>query len=100
MYQAIGIVELKSIAKGIEATDAALKSAGVKLVSAHPSCPGKYEIILTGGIAYSKYCVEEIKKQVGFLAPVVVLPGEGEMESLAFNALGALNGELPIHEYK
>ena len=51
MYQAIGIVELKSIAKGIEATDAALKSAGVKLVSAHPSCPGKYEIILTGGIA-------------------------------------------------
>ena len=47
MYQAIGIVELKSIAKGIEATDAALKSAGVKLVSAHPSCPGKYEIILT-----------------------------------------------------
>ena len=36
---------------------------------------GKAEvIILTGGIAYSKYCVEEIKKQVGFLAPVVVLP--------------------------
>ena len=27
MYQAIGIIELKSIAKGIEATDAALKSA-------------------------------------------------------------------------
>ena len=26
MYQAIGIIELKSIAKGIEATDAALKS--------------------------------------------------------------------------
>jgi hypothetical protein len=56
--------------------------------------------ILTGGIAYSKYCVEEIKKQVSFLAPVIVLPGEGEMESLAFNALGALNGELPVHEYK
>lgn len=56
-------------------------------------------IILTGGIAHSKYCVEEIKKQVEFLAPVVVLPGEGEMRSLAFNALGALNGELPIQEY-
>ena len=58
------------------------------------------QIILTGGIAYSKYCVEEIKKQVDFLAPVIVMPGEGEMESLAFNALGALNGELPVHEYK
>ena len=43
--------------------------------------------------------VEEIKNQVEFLAPVVVLPGEGEMRSLAFNALGALNGELPIQEY-
>ena len=31
---------------------------------------------------------------------IIVLPGEGEMESLAFNALGALNGELPVHEYK
>ena len=51
MYQAIGIIELKSIAKGIEATDAALKSAGIRLVQAHPSCPGKYEFILTGAIA-------------------------------------------------
>jgi len=37
---------------------------------------------------------------VDFLAPGIVMPGEGVMESLAFNALGALNGELPVHEYK
>ena len=48
MFKAIGVIELKSIPKGVEATDAALKSAGVDKVSAHPSCPGKYEIILTG----------------------------------------------------
>ena len=47
MFKAIGVLELKCIPKGVEATDAALKSAGVELVSAHPSCPGKYEIILT-----------------------------------------------------
>ena len=29
MYKAIGIIELKSIPKGVEAADAALKSAGV-----------------------------------------------------------------------
>jgi microcompartment protein CcmL/EutN len=58
MYQAIGIIELKSIAKGIEATDAALKSAGIRLVQAHPSCPGKYEIILTGAIADVSAAVE------------------------------------------
>lgn len=51
MFKAIGVIELKSIPKGVEATDAALKSAGVELVSAHPSCPGKYEMILTGSIS-------------------------------------------------
>ncbi len=61
MYQAIGILELKSLAKGIEATDAALKSAGIRLVSAHPSCPGKYEIILTGTISDVTAAVEHVK---------------------------------------
>ena len=51
MFKAVGVIELKSIPKGVEATDAALKSAGVELVSAHPSCPGKYEMILTGSIS-------------------------------------------------
>ncbi len=51
MYQAIAVIELKSIARGIDAADTALKSAGVRLISAHASCPGKYEIILTGNIS-------------------------------------------------
>lgn len=51
MFNAIGVIELKNVPKGIEATDDALKSAGVTLVAAHPSCPGKYEIILTGSIS-------------------------------------------------
>ena len=61
MYQAIGVIELKSIAKGVEATDAALKSAGISLVSAHPACPGKYEIILTGTISNVTAAVEHVK---------------------------------------
>ena len=61
MYQAIGVIELKSIAKGIEATDAALKSAGITLVSAHPACPGKYEIILTGAIADVSAALSHVK---------------------------------------
>ena len=69
MYQAIGVIELKSIAKGIEATDAALKSAGISLVSARPACPGKYEIIVTGSISAVTAAVENaaamaIKKPV------------------------------------
>ena len=63
MYQAIGVIELKSIAKGIEATDAALKSAGISLVSARPACPGKYEIILTGSISNVTSAVEHVKER-------------------------------------
>ena len=65
MYQAIGVIELKSIAKGIEATDAALKSAGISLISAHPACPGKFEIILTGTISNVTSSVEHVKERFG-----------------------------------
>ena len=60
MFKAIGVIELKSIPKGVEAADAALKSAGVEMVSSHPSCPGKYEIILTGSISNVQSAVEHV----------------------------------------
>ena len=61
MFKAIGVIELKSIPKGVEAADAALKSAGVEMVAAHPACPGKYEIILTGSISNVTASVEHVK---------------------------------------
>lgn len=56
-------------------------------------------IVLTGGIAYSQYCVSKLSEQIKFLAPISVFPGEDEMEALVFNALGALRGELLCKEY-
>lgn len=49
-------------------------------------------IVLTGGIAFSKYVTEGITERVQFIAPVEVIPGEKEMDSLAFGALRVLNG--------
>ena len=60
MENSIGIIEIKSIAKGIEACDSALKSAGVKLITAQPICPGKYEIILTGNLADVQAAVDHV----------------------------------------
>jgi len=57
-------------------------------------------IILTGGIAHSDYVVSRIKESVSYIAPVVVYPGEDEMEALAMSAYEALNGILPINDYK
>lgn len=63
MYQAVGVIELKSISKGIEATDAALKSAGVSLISARAACPGKFEMILTGTISNVSSAVDHVKSR-------------------------------------
>ncbi len=56
-------------------------------------------IILTGGIAYSKPIVEDIKERVGFIAPVEIYAGENELESLAENGYGVLAGEFDIKYY-
>ena len=44
-------LELNSIAKGIQAADMMLKAAEIRLVSARPSCPGKYQILITGEVS-------------------------------------------------
>lgn len=57
-------------------------------------------ILLTGGMAHSRYITSRIQERVGFLAPVHIYPGEDELQALALNALGALKGELNVKEYK
>lgn len=56
-------------------------------------------IILTGGIAYSERIVSEITKRVQFIAPVVAIPGEEELEALAFGALRVIRGQEDIQIY-
>ena len=46
---ALGLLELKSVARGVVAADALAKRAMVRLVLAHPVSPGKFIILLTGG---------------------------------------------------
>lgn len=47
---AIGFLELNSIAKGVEVADIILKAANVKILSAKASCPGKYYLLFTGNV--------------------------------------------------
>jgi len=56
-------------------------------------------IIITGGIAYWNYIVDELKKRVGWMAPVHVYPGEDEMSALADNAAAALRGDIEVKKY-
>ena len=56
-------------------------------------------IILTGGIAHDQTTTEKIKQMTGFIADVVVYPGEDEMKALAFNALLALDNKVSVKTY-
>lgn len=59
-----------------------------------PSVCGKVDyIVLTGGLAYSKLFTDLVKERIGFLAPVVLIPGENEMIALAQGAIRVLRGE-------
>ncbi len=57
-------------------------------------------ILITGGVANSKWLVNLITERVHKIAPTHVYPGEDEMRALAFNGLRVLRGEAEIKEYK
>jgi len=57
-------------------------------------------IVLTGGIAYSKLFTSMIKKRVEFLAPVEIIPGENEMQTLYEGAMRVLSGEEQAHVFE
>jgi len=56
-------------------------------------------IVLAGGLAGSALVVGWIKERVGWVAPVLVFPGEDEMRALAQGALRVIRGEAEALEY-
>lgn len=84
-----------------EVLDAMLYTIAKQIGAMYVALEGKVDaILLTGGIAHSDYCMNILHRQVEYLSEVVIVPGENEMGSLAFNALGVLRGELPLMEYE
>lgn len=57
-------------------------------------------IVLTGGVAHSAMLTNWVKERVEFLAPVEILPGENELESLALGTLRVLRNEEQAYEYE
>lgn len=56
-------------------------------------------IILTGGMAYSEMFTSVIKEYVSYIAPVLIYPGENELEALAMGSLRILKGEEEAYEF-
>lgn len=56
-------------------------------------------ILITGGVAHSKWFVNQISERVHKMAPVHTYPGEDEMRALAFNGLRVIKGETEVKVY-
>jgi len=70
---------------------------GIALMS--PALRGDCDaIIVTGGLAYNTFLIEDVKKYIGWLGNVVVMPGEYEMEALGLGGLRILRNEETVHE--
>ena len=55
---AVGLIELSSIASGFEVTDAMLKAADVELIVSRTICSGKYMVIVGGDVSVVRSAVD------------------------------------------
>lgn len=65
MRTAIGMVELNSIARGIETCDYMVKAAQVELIRSSTVCPGKYLVLIAGDTGDVKASMAEGIKRGG-----------------------------------
>lgn len=108
MVSLLGTNDMREVEKAVQAGDpkadlyyrAFIYNVGKFIGSMAAAASGKVDaIILTGGIAHGKGIQEGIAGLCGWIAPVVVYPGEGELEALALAGSRALSGEAHIQEY-
>jgi microcompartment protein CcmL/EutN len=59
MDKAIGLVEYKSVAVGITATDKMVKTSDVDILEAQTVCPGKYIVLLCGKLSAVQAAIEQ-----------------------------------------
>ncbi|MFA6435051.1 MAG: butyrate kinase [Elusimicrobiales bacterium] len=56
-------------------------------------------VVLTGGLAYDQIIVSELKRRIGWIAPVMIFPGGDEMSALRVAAETALKHPKKVRKY-
>lgn len=105
----LGTNDAREVAFRIEAGDREaeliLRAMGYQIGKEIGACAavlwGKVDaVVLTGGLAYSEMLMNIVREMVEFIAPVIVVPGEDEMQSLSEGALRVLSGEEQAKIYE
>ena len=101
MSKAIGLVEYKTIPKGIEAADAMLKASEVQLLFSSPICPGKY-VTIVGGDPWTPVLDSEMERlqtlavELG-LHDLVAFAGARDQDLLPYYFAAAEMVVVPSH---
>ena len=56
-------------------------------------------VVLTGGLAHSRRLVGELRERIAFIAPVLIRPGELELEAMTEGVLRVLRGVEEVCRY-
>ena len=91
MKKALGMIEFKTVASGITATDVMLKTADVEVVQANPVCPGKYLATIAGDLSAVRAAIDAAERYNSAMLIDKFLLGNPH-ESVQ----GAINGALEI----
>jgi microcompartment protein CcmL/EutN len=71
----IGMIELNSIAKGIETADVMVKAAEVELIMSKPICPGKYLVLIAGDVgAVNSSIYDGVENGGQYVVDKLILP--------------------------
>jgi len=62
----IGLIELSSIAAGMQAADIMLKTSEVELIVSRTICSGKYMVLIGGDVAAVNSAVQNASTQIEF----------------------------------
>ena len=92
MGTALGMIELSSIARGIETCDFMVKAAQVDIVRASTVCPGKYIIIIGGDTADVRASMTEGMKIGGaYVVDTLLIPNINEQVIPAISMTNQVN---------
>jgi len=61
-HNAIGLIETKSVVRGIEAADALVKAAAVDIIQSTSACPGKWLVLFGGDVSAVQSAAEVGRK--------------------------------------
>jgi len=92
---AVAVLELSSVARGIEVADAILWEADIEVLFSEPVQPGKYVILFTGSVQDLTSAMElGAAKAGGDLVDRLLLPQVHEQVELGLRRRGNINGQI------